>query len=91
MKAQSEYNFKFLSQEQLPQSITQAAPDTPIVVDFDETLFLLNSSAEYLNSLRPRFIAAIILKILLRITIVAMGLLILRRMLAKARAAGFFD
>ena len=64
MKAQSEYNSKFLSQEQLPQSIAQATPDTPIIVDFDETLFLLNSSAEYLNSLRPRFIAAIILKIL---------------------------
>ena len=64
MTAQSEYNIEFLSQDQLPKSITQAAPDTPLIVDFDETLFLLNSSAEYLNSLRPRFIAAIILKVL---------------------------
>ncbi|MGK7896856.1 MAG: hypothetical protein AB4372_25390 [Xenococcus sp. (in: cyanobacteria)] len=57
-------NCEFLPQEQLPHSIRQAAPNTPIIVDFDETLFLLNSSAEYLNSLQPRFIAAIILKIL---------------------------
>lgn len=64
MKAQLKYNSEFLSQEQLPHSIRQAASDTSIIVDFDETLFLLNSSAEYLNSLRPRFIAAIILKIL---------------------------
>ena len=64
MKTKSEYNHKFLSQDQLAQSITQAAPNTPIIVDFDETLFLLNSSAEYLNSLQPRFIAAIILKFL---------------------------
>ena len=64
MKAQSEYNIEFLTHEQLPKSITQATPDTPLIVDFDETLFLLNSSAEYLNSLQPRFIAAIILKFL---------------------------
>lgn len=64
MKAQSEHSIEFFTQEQLPNSITQATPDTPVIVDFDETLFLLNSSAEYLNSLRPRFIAAIILKFL---------------------------
>ena len=64
MTAQSEYNIEFLSQEQLPKSISQAAPGTPVIVDFDETLFLLNSSAEYLNSLQPRFVAAIILKLL---------------------------
>ena len=64
MKAQSEFNIEFLTQEQLPKSITQAAPNTPVIVDFDETLFLLNSSAEYLNSLQPRFLAAIILKFL---------------------------
>ncbi|MEM9274094.1 MAG: hypothetical protein AAGA80_14165 [Cyanobacteria bacterium P01_F01_bin.143] len=64
MKSQSKYNLEFLSQEQLSPSIEQVAADTAIIVDFDETLFLLNSSAEYLNSLQPRFIAAIILKIL---------------------------
>ena len=64
MTAQSENNIEFLSQEQLPKSISQAAPGTSVIVDFDETLFLLNSSAEYLNSLQPRFLAAIILKIL---------------------------
>ncbi|ELS04637.1 hypothetical protein Xen7305DRAFT_00043730 [Xenococcus sp. PCC 7305] len=65
MKAQSEeFNLELLPQEQLSPSIKQAPPNTSIIVDFDETLFLLNSSAEYLNSLQPRFIAAIILKVL---------------------------
>ncbi len=64
MKTQSEYDSEFLSQDQLAKSIAQASPDTSVIVDFDETLFLLNSSAEYLNSLQPRFIAAIILKFL---------------------------
>ena len=67
MKTQSEYDSEFLSQDQLAKSIAQASPDTSVIVDFDETLFLLNSSAEYLNSLQPRFIAAIILVIYLSI------------------------
>ncbi|NES83968.1 MAG: haloacid dehalogenase-like hydrolase [Moorea sp. SIO2B7] len=43
----------------------ESAPnDTPIIVDFDETLFLRNSTEEYLNSLQPRAIGAILLALL---------------------------
>ncbi len=44
--------------------IENASKNTPIILDFDETLFLRNSTAEYLNSLRPRLIGLMILKIL---------------------------
>ncbi|WP_143273854.1 haloacid dehalogenase-like hydrolase [Bradyrhizobium canariense] len=40
----------------------QALPsDSLIVVDFDETLWLRNSTEEYLNSLRPRWAAILVL------------------------------
>ena len=42
--------------------IREASKDTPIIVDFDETLFLRNSTAEYLNSLQPRLIGLILLR-----------------------------
>ena len=35
-----------------------------VVVDFDETLWLRNSTEEFLNSVRPRFLAAIVLQVL---------------------------
>ncbi len=35
-----------------------------VIVDFDETLWLRNSTEEYLNSLRPRFLAVAILAVL---------------------------
>ena len=41
-----------------------AQEDTPILIDFDETLFLRNSTEEYLNSLQPRILGAILLAIL---------------------------
>jgi phosphoserine phosphatase len=44
--------------------IKTASENTPIIVDFDETLLLRNSTAEYLNSLQPRLIGALLLKIL---------------------------
>jgi hypothetical protein len=42
--------------------IENALPSTSIIIDFDETLFLRNSTAEYLNSLRPRLIGLLLLK-----------------------------
>ena len=46
-------------------NLIAAAPEqTPIIVDFDETLFLRNSTEEYLNSLQPRFIAVVLLLLL---------------------------
>lgn len=34
---------------------------TPLIVDLDETLFLRNSTEEYLNNLQPRFLGAVLL------------------------------
>lgn len=36
-------------------------PEDPIIVDFDETLWLRNTTEEYLGSLRPRFLAYLLL------------------------------
>ena len=44
--------------------IKNAPENISIILDFDETLFLRNSTAEYLDSLRPRLIGLILLKIL---------------------------
>ena len=44
--------------------IKDAAQDTLIILDFDETLLLRNSTAEYINSLRPRLIGFILVSIL---------------------------
>ncbi|NER25275.1 MAG: haloacid dehalogenase-like hydrolase [Symploca sp. SIO1C2] len=43
----------------------KAAPkNTPIIVDLDETLFLRNSTQEYLNTLQPQFLGAALLFLL---------------------------
>ena len=44
--------------------ILKADEDTAIILDFDETLLLRNSTAEYINSLRPRLIGFILLTII---------------------------
>lgn len=49
------------SPEQLDERLGQAQDDAPLVVDFDETLWLRNSTEAYLDSLRPRWLAAPIL------------------------------
>lgn len=46
-------------------NLIETAPDTTsILVDFDETLFLRNSTQEYLNSLQPRIIGSFFLALL---------------------------
>lgn len=48
-------------------SIIQATATNLVILDFDETLWLRNSTAEYINSLRPRwlgFLAIACLKVL---------------------------
>ena len=40
------------------EAVQTAAADTTIILDFDETLFLRNSTAEYLNMLGPRPLGA---------------------------------
>ncbi|GAB4527669.1 MAG: hypothetical protein Tsb0014_08580 [Pleurocapsa sp.] len=42
----------------------KAAKNTSIIVDFDETIFLRNSTSEYLNSLQPRLLGALVLRLL---------------------------
>lgn len=43
-------------------SIKKADKNVDIIIDFDETLLLRNSTAEYLDSLRPRLIGLLIIK-----------------------------
>lgn len=46
-------------------NLVETAPDdTSIIVDFDETLFLRNSTQEYLNSLQPRIVGSFFLALL---------------------------
>jgi hypothetical protein len=52
------------SQSEVFKSIQESSQNTPIIVDFDETLLLRNSTAEYLNSLQPRIIGSLFLKII---------------------------
>jgi len=40
------------------ESVQTAAAENPIILDFDETLFLRNSTAEYLNAISPRPLGA---------------------------------
>jgi phosphoserine phosphatase len=53
---------------QNPATFFQALDEHPaadlVVVDFDETLWLRNSTEEFLSSVRPRFLAAIVLQML---------------------------
>ena len=47
-------------------AIANATKDNPVILDFDETLLLRNSTAEYINSFRPRIVGFALI-ILLRI------------------------
>ena len=50
------------SPNEVIDSIRETSQETTIIVDFDETLFLRNSTAEYLNSLQPRLIGLLLLR-----------------------------
>jgi hypothetical protein len=52
------------TQQKALDLLKNATADTPIILDFDETLFLRNSTAEYLNSLRPRLVGLLVLILL---------------------------
>ena len=45
------------------EAVQRATEESPIIVDFDETLFLRNSTEEYLNSIYPRFAGALFLRV----------------------------
>jgi hypothetical protein len=53
-----------LNSESAISAIANATSDNPIIIDFDETLLLRNSTAEYINSLRPRLLGFILIMLL---------------------------
>lgn len=52
--------FKEIQPEHLPNALERVAADDLLVVDFDESLFLRNSTELFLDSARPAVLAAII-------------------------------
>ncbi len=53
-----------LSPDALPAALAEVADDTLVVVDFDETLFLRNSTELFLDSARPAVLAAVLSHVL---------------------------
>lgn len=49
------------SQAEVADAIASAASSMTVVLDFDETLFLRNSTEEYLRSIAPRWLAVLVL------------------------------
>lgn len=45
-------------------AIANATKETAVILDFDETLLLRNSTAEYINSLRPRIVGFVLITLL---------------------------
>ncbi|MEM6614856.1 MAG: hypothetical protein AAF652_21970 [Cyanobacteria bacterium P01_C01_bin.72] len=43
------------------KAIANATKENPVILDFDETLLLRNSTAEYINSFRPRIIGFLLI------------------------------
>jgi hypothetical protein len=63
MKARVQNSHRCLIAD-LKKQIEIAPERTTIVIDFDETLFLRNSTEEYLRAVQPRFLGAIVLILL---------------------------
>ena len=57
---------EIIDSQQAIAAIANATQDNPVILDFDETLLLRNSTAEYINSFRPRIVGFLLI-ILLRI------------------------
>lgn len=53
-----------IAKQEALDAIANATKNTPIILDFDETLLLRNSTAEYINSLRPRLVGFILVQFL---------------------------
>jgi hypothetical protein len=53
-----------ISPELAISAIANATQNNAVILDFDETLFLRNSTAEYINSLRPRLIGWMLIMLL---------------------------
>ena len=57
-------NIARIESELALKAIANANPDSPIILDFDETLLFRNSTAEYINSFRPRLLGFAIVTLL---------------------------
>ena len=44
------------TEHELKEIIQRTPSDTVVIFDFDQTLFLSNSTEEYLNSIKPRWL-----------------------------------
>ena len=53
-----------VDRSQAIEAIANGQPQTVIILDFDETLLLRNSTAEYINSLRPRFLGFVLISLI---------------------------
>ena len=62
--SQNDKNINCYSEEAAINLVENVPGGTPIIVDFDETLLLRNSTEEYLNSLQPRIIGKFVLTLL---------------------------
>ena len=60
----SDKNTTPVNSELALKAIADADSNTPIILDFDETLLLRNSTAEYINSLQPRLLGFILVILL---------------------------
>lgn len=65
-KNQSEI-IKIVDSKKAIAAIANATKNNPIILDFDETLLLRNSTAEYINSFRPRLIGFVLVILLKRL------------------------
>ena len=57
-------NIEFSDRSLAIDSIRHAPPATTVIIDLDETLFLRNSTAEYLNTIQPQLLGLLVLKFL---------------------------
>ena len=61
---QDDIQVDFVANDQVIDLITKVDQPTLLIIDFDETLLLRNSTAEYINSLRPRWFGFLLIKLL---------------------------
>lgn len=63
-KIPRESTFNFTRCEDVISFLESLSPDRLIILDFDETLFLRNSTEEYLNTIKPAILGYLVLRIL---------------------------
>ncbi|MEL6438958.1 MAG: HAD family hydrolase [Cyanobacteria bacterium J06621_8] len=64
MESRPEPNISPMTPDVALSAIAKADGNTTVILDFDETLLLRNSTAEYINALRPRLVGFILIFLL---------------------------